>query len=1078
MDFEERYKKLNNEQKEAVDNIDGPMLVLAGPGSGKTEILSMRVARILKKTDIGPSGILCLTFTENASFNMRERLLKLIGTDAYKVGIFTFHSFATHIISDYPSYFWNSALFLPADDALRYEILEEIFKNLPLSDPLSSYHPKENFVFLKYAKDNIANLKRAGISVEVFKKIVLENEKNLKEINSIISKSIPERISKKDLVVFKELAEKIKKIKSKEVDYFIKPINISFVESLVDAIERSEETLSSKPLTEWKSKNIQKNDDGSFSLKDLLNVPKMNSLSNIYALYEEKIHKEGYFDFEDMIIKVIEALEKNKGLLLDVMERYQYILVDEFQDTNKAQMKILSLLTRNEYNEGKPNIMAVGDDDQSIFKFQGAEIENILFFKDNFKDPKVVVLNKNYRSTKNILDVADKVIIKSSKSLRKILPNISKKSVSAISEDILPNSHIHFKSFDSDESEYLFVSKEIKRLINSGIKPEEIAVIGRKHRHLKSLSDFLKIENIDFSYNKKENVLEDILVRQIIVILKFIDSMLQVKEDEANNFLPEILSFPFWQIERKDIWQLSIFAKEDYKSNWILAMQNSQNDKIKKIADFLLELSVLSKSSPFERLLDFIIGTSSLSFYESPFKSFYFSKERSRKEYLNFLGTLKSFVGAIREYKSGQIFGLKDVLRFIDIFEKNNLQISSENVLLGGVRLLSAHSAKGLEFEVVFVIGATYESWEKGNLRDILPFPKNLNIKQENDDEDDKVRLFYVAITRSKKTLYITKSNNLKGNSILPSFISDLEDNFKEEIVDREEVLEKTIQSIVSPPYMYDEKKIIEDLLKDYKMPVTHLNNFLDIVYFGPELFMEQNLFHFPQAKTPNNVYGTAMHFTIDWIYNFLKKENKLPDFSIVSDYFKKNMIAGRLSDLEEKKFTEKGLYNLEIFLKEFDFSKDDKTEVDFENQGVVLGEALLSGKIDKVSFNKDMSAFVLDWKTGKGQKSWDPKNDDDRLKVWKQRNQLMFYKILIENSALYHKYEVKGGEIFFLNYEKDKFYKLNMNYDKVEMERFSLLIQKVFQKIKSLDFKEISKYPKTYKGILEFENDLIEGNI
>ena len=181
--FEDAYKNLNTEQKIAVDTIDGPVMVIAGPGTGKTQVLALRVGNILKKTDTRPGNLLCLTFTDAAAINMRERLARLIGAEGYKVAVHTFHSFASDVIGNYPEYFYNGAEFLPADDLKQIEILEEVFLELPRSNPLSSKHEGE-YTYLKDAKKAIQYLKRAGLTPTEFSALIESNKKSIGVISS------------------------------------------------------------------------------------------------------------------------------------------------------------------------------------------------------------------------------------------------------------------------------------------------------------------------------------------------------------------------------------------------------------------------------------------------------------------------------------------------------------------------------------------------------------------------------------------------------------------------------------------------------------------------------------------------------------------------------------------------------------------------------------------------------------------------------------------------------------------------------------------------------------------------------
>ncbi|MFA6797512.1 MAG: ATP-dependent helicase, partial [Candidatus Paceibacterota bacterium] len=435
MNFEQRYKELNKNQRKAVDTIEGPLLVVAGPGSGKTEILSLRVGKILKETQILPSNILCLTFTESATVNMRKRLAGLIGQEAYRVAIHTFHSFCVEIIQKYPEYFYSGALYSPADELTQVQIIQDIFENLPNRNPLKVLHPEEGFVYLRDVLRTIANLKKAGIEPDEFNRIIKHNEELLLEINEIIQSTFDEKIGKEIFAKIDKALNKLHKIAEKSTKNFPSPyfnnISFSIYTSLKKSYDEALEKEKTSPITAWKTKWIKKDDDGKNLFKDFVNIEKLYAVSDIYTKYRQVMHEKSYYDFDDMILDCLNTLEKNPSLKYEIQEQYQYILVDEFQDTNEAQMRLLKIITNAEVNEGKPNIMAVGDDDQAVYKFQGAELSNILNFKNTFKDVEIVTMTDNYRSTQDILDIASHIIKKGEERLEKLLPEIEKNLISS-----------------------------------------------------------------------------------------------------------------------------------------------------------------------------------------------------------------------------------------------------------------------------------------------------------------------------------------------------------------------------------------------------------------------------------------------------------------------------------------------------------------------------------------------------------------------------------------------------------------------------------------------------------------------
>ncbi|MEI6728803.1 MAG: ATP-dependent helicase [bacterium] len=422
--FLKSYNGLNQAQKLAVDTLEGPVLVVAGPGTGKTQLLSLRVANILDKTPIDPSSILCLTFTDNAAFNMRQRLNNIIGRDGYKVAIHTFHSFGTEIINQNPEYFFFGSLYKPADDLARIAILEDILSALPISNPLNKWHPSEGWTYRNDIESRIRDLKQGGLTPDKYKQILEKNWEFLSSSDSLITNLF-------------DLA-RINNLKTESVTHFYQEFktlpqndySFKLLQSLDEAVL---ESLSGPKFTHesmkiWRDKYCAKDNQNRYHLKDFLNYEKHLALAEIYSLYQESLHTQRLFDFEDMLLEVVSGFEKYPELKYNYQEKFEYILIDEFQDTNGVQMAMVNNLINLEVSESRPNILVVGDDDQAIFKFQKATLKNILEFRERYKDPKIITLTQNYRSNQEILDFAEAVITQSSTRLAH-WPEVNKKLV-------------------------------------------------------------------------------------------------------------------------------------------------------------------------------------------------------------------------------------------------------------------------------------------------------------------------------------------------------------------------------------------------------------------------------------------------------------------------------------------------------------------------------------------------------------------------------------------------------------------------------------------------------------------------
>jgi len=559
MKFEEAYKELNDEQKSAVDQIDGPVLVVAGPGSGKTQVLALRVANILKKTDTPPENILCLTFTDAAALNMRERLIGLIGERAHKVGIHTFHGFGVEIMARFPEFFYGGASFQSADEVTRTELLRDMLSNLSHDNPLSSLQPEKGYAYLEPIKRTIGYLKKGGITPDGLAKIVESNKKSLEFINPAIQEVFLSRMSTDSI---KEARGLVSKLTTYAEENSSETYVSLVADSLGHAVAEAEEEGKTAPLTKWKTKWVKKNDEGVLVFKDARYIEKFEALVHVYKTYQDEMYKRGYYDFDDMLLNVIGKVKESETLRYEIQEHYQYVLVDEFQDTNEAQMAILRLIGSADVHEGRPNIMAVGDDDQAIYKFQGAELSNILDFKSTWRDPAIIVLTKNYRSHQDVLDLARYIILKGEERLEEMIPEVNKELSAGRPANKEAEKETSSLVFDTSAHEYSYIAREAARLIKEGTSPDEIAVIARKHKNIAEMLPYFAKEGVAIRYDQKRDVFLDPHIHQLIEMAHFVTSLADISTPayEIDSHLPEILSYPFWNISRDVVWDISLRA--------------------------------------------------------------------------------------------------------------------------------------------------------------------------------------------------------------------------------------------------------------------------------------------------------------------------------------------------------------------------------------------------------------------------------------------------------------------------------------------------------------------------------------
>lgn len=417
LDFEQKYQQiyqaLNAEQQQVVNILFGPVLVNAGAGTGKTQLLSTRVANILRQTDTLPNHILCLTYTDAAATNMRDRLYQIIGPLSYRIAIHTFHSFSLEIMNRYPEYFFQGATFNLAEELVKKEILLGIFKSLPLSNPMKSFCSEIGFVYAKDVSEWIDNLKKEGLSPDLFRELLELNQKTLEHLQQIVDTTpfLQNRISKKVLTNLETWFFELQKaLEADGQEYEKHPVfyryNLvqHYLQTLDLAIQEFLTEEKTQKLSKWKEQHLQNG-----KLKDLENLDKLKILADIYEKYQQEMERKCLIDFSDMLLEVIKCFrqEANQNLLKHIQECNEFILVDEFQDTSGVQLILLNLLVGN---NPEPNLLVVGDTNQTIYKFQGASSDNMKNFKVRYPTAKEICLNKNYRSRQEILDFAHTII--------------------------------------------------------------------------------------------------------------------------------------------------------------------------------------------------------------------------------------------------------------------------------------------------------------------------------------------------------------------------------------------------------------------------------------------------------------------------------------------------------------------------------------------------------------------------------------------------------------------------------------------------------------------------------------------
>ncbi|HET7630118.1 MAG TPA: ATP-dependent DNA helicase [Candidatus Saccharimonadales bacterium] len=1086
-EFATRYKNLNPGQKQAVDQIDGPVMVIAGPGTGKTELLSLRVANILKQTDTAPGNILCLTFTDSGALAIRERLSGLLEADAYKVAVHTFHSFGSEVINRHPEYFYNGARFQPADSLSTYQLLKGIFDGLSHDNVLASKMNGE-YTYLKDVTSAISHIKKGGLFPDELAHIADNNLAFADWIKSDIDAVFAPTISKKTVAAVEML---IKKIDSYQEDPLklktYRPLHLQIKSELELRLNEVEASGKNTPLSQWKSKRLKKNSAGRYELKDAVDSRKLLALSDIYRQYLSRMEQAGLYDYDDMILRVINQLELNPDLKFSLQEQYQFIMIDEFQDTNDAQMNLVWQLIDSPVNGDRPDVMIVGDDDQAIYRFQGASNSNILDFNQRLPKRRLITLTDNYRSDESILKLSRQVIIQGDDRLERAIDELDKQLTAhhkadqpQLSYDLAHQSANEFKQLAGRITERQKIAPTATR-----------AVIARRHQTLKELLPYLQAADIPVSYELQDDALKSPPVELLLLLGRIVNHLDQGRLSQADQLLPELLAHPVWRIDAKLLWQLSLAARRLRTGDWLSIMLESDRHELSSLASWLVELTKSASTDNMELMLDKLVGNQPVGEFTSPLKDFFFSKRKLDEQpaaYLSYLNNLRVVRQALRDYSVSQPLKLADFIDFVDLHVELNLPITAKYSVgdeTAGVKLLSAHQAKGLEFDEVYLVDFIDKRWGETtrSQADKLAFPANLPLKFQTDDSDEKLRLIYVALTRAKDRLILSgPAAEPSGKSCLPvGYLTGLLEATQPNRPGDTQPLTKLAEFDWQSSYLQldhqSQAQLLKPVLDRYRLNASHLNSFLDVADGGPQQFLLNQLLHFPQAASASAAFGLAIHEALRLAHDHFTASGEVQPHEDITGNFLRELKSFQLPDAEFDRLHGRGLKALSTYLddKATEFAAEQLAEVDFTSEDIRLGDVRLTGKIDLMRVDKAKKTItVIDYKTGSACSDWKGKSPHDKIKMHHYRYQLLFYKVLIENSSRFAGYTVDKGVIEFVEpTDQGKIERVSLDYADEEVKLIKQLMTAVWQRIQSLDFHLDQDYSDQLKDILSFEATL-----
>lgn len=1069
MSADKIFDYLNPAQQEAVRAIEGPTLVIAGPGTGKTEVLAMRVANILLSTDTTASNILCLTFTNKASINMKKRIIDVVGSSGSKTVVKTFHSLASEIMNTYPDHFWNGADLTVAPESIQIEEIKNILDNFDYDNPLALKFAGQ-YTLIADIQKAIGLCKDAGLTPEKLRTLINANVKYIDLVEPSLIEILEPKLSHKNTTI---LSKKISALVDQDTNQITKPlISLSTVikESFFIANGQDTGTKKTKYLGKWKSRWLQSIVGEKGMFKERQRNSWWLNLADIYEKYSDSIHLRGYYDYADMLVEVISQLESNPEILSDLQERFSYVLIDEFQDTNQAQLRLAHLIADNPFSNGKPSIMAVGDDDQSIFKFNGAEISNMLDFRRTYPDLNTIVLTQNYRSNQYILDASKKVIDQADFRLVNVDKNLNKR---LIADKDATSGYIKANTYSTREMQYSIISREIKSKFNTS---KSIAVLARNHDSLIKISSILNQLKIPIQYEKQANVLDHEIVETIYLISKLIISIDNGDKNEIDGLIHKIIRHPMWGIKPDDLWQI---AKDNFREpDWYSSISNSSVKEISKFNSWLKPMLTISMQQPLSLSLEYIIGLRKIGGKKSPLRNYYLSESADSQKYFESLSAIQLLRSLAHEFSASENPTIRDLCKLIEINRDNNKIIADEAPYVSGknpVHLLTVHKAKGLEFDEVYILDATENIWKpsKGSRKP----PANLPLQPAGDDIDDYIRLMYVAITRARKNVCISSyrldhSGKDVGVSNIIQSAFDIHEAQEEGKLDLIEALEESI----SWPQLStgNEREILKARLDTYQLSVTHLMNFLDIAKGGPTYFKEKNLLNLPETKPDHLSFGTAMHKALERA--LILSNEKHFNLNKIKQTYKVTLKSEQLSSLAYKNNLKKGEVLLDKLFNDFKFSFVANSLAEQDIKDVQVNDAIIRGKLDRLDIG-DNNLTIIDYKTGNALTSLSSSDKTKQEKIWRSKTQLIFYAILIKNSPRFNRYsDFKiEGQMTYL--EADVASKMHLVYQPSddEIDQLSKLIQMVYSKIINLDLPDVSNYEKDFIGTQKFIDDLLQ---
>lgn len=972
-DYQTEIAQLNPEQRAAVETIEGPVMVLAGPGTGKTQILSLRIAEILTKTDIGPKNILALTFTDSAAAEMRSRLVRLTGPEAgNSVAVYTFHGLANAIITESGINFYPTRQLTQVDDLARFEL---ILDAIDRADSPAIRPPGQPDKYATEAARLISTLKREGISPL--------------DLRRLTDTAIAD-------------------LKANDSNYFRGKLK----KPIEDAIARYDRTY---------------------------------GLADVYERYQRELATRGWYDYDDMILFVIRAFKENEALKQQYQEQYQYILVDEYQDTNNAQNELIRLLTDF---HAAPNLFVVGDDKQSIYRFQGASVANLLQFLDWYPMAQVISLKQNYRSYQRLLDAAGELISHNHHQLiNDPRLNVQSSALSAASNAV---ADVAVQAYGTLDAETLGIAEQIQTLLHRGTKPEQIAVLYRRNRDAERFIDLFRRLGIPFIEGARDDILNDRDIGRLRVTLEAASH--PTKNDQAVFFF---LHLDVNQVPTEDLLALARARTTEHRPYYELLAPESLARLTLTAPETLVDCRQrldawykLQFNASLGQTVETILNQSGLM-----------AEIVTDDDQLDRLERLRTFFSSVRELSAltprATLTTLVEKLRLRENYHLPLAAGGSNAERISAIQLVTAHKSKGREFDIVFLTGATRSVWG-GQIRPAqIVLPTGIVQHEDGRDEvlEEERRLFFVAMTRARRRLIISFAKASEQGALEPApFIAELAETTTNETPTTKSL---SVSAFFRPTMTAGTDDVahavLDEMLKTYPLSPTTLNTYLQC----PQLFLYEDIYRVPAVRTGSQAYGEAVHRALEMIGRGLKLHGAIPSWADVWAVFHEQLASETLGDAEKMKaWTDRG----QTILKRYYDEEVPKwpvpidVEYNFRPHGVTLdGVTPITGKLDKIELIPGTNQVrVIDYKTANHKSA----NAIRGLTKGSDRDywhQVIFYKVLADADPNFP-YTVGEVALVFIGAD-GKFTTERFTPTDAEVEEVRQLIRDVRTRILDHDF-------------------------